>query len=383
MDVDKYRNEEFPVSKNLLYLNHAGVSPIPVRSATEGVAQLREYLNFGAYDLRGWLDLSEGGRNLFGKLTGASPDEIAFVKNTSEGLSYIAGGLPFKEGENVVTTSYEFPANIYPWLALERKGVEVRMVDPVLGRVPAGKLLDAVDSHTRVVAISSVEFINGFRHDLRKIGTTLRKKGVLFCVDGIQSLGVIPMDVEEYKIDFLTADGHKWLLSIEGIGCLFVSRRVMDMVTPLEYGWHSVQNRFEFEKIDFTLDTSAKKFEPGSFNVLSNSVFNASLGLIDEVGVLSINERIRTLIDYLVERLDPSWTLLTPMRDEERSGILTFSIPGADHKEVCRRLHEKKVVLSPRGGGIRVSPHFYNTVEEIDTFLDLLRETLKELGIRN
>ncbi len=380
MDVDKYRNEEFPVSKTLLYLNHAGVSPIPVRSATEGVAQLREYLNFGAYDLRGWMDISEGGRKLFGKLTGAFPDEIAYVKNTSEGLSFVAGGLPFKEGENVVTTSYEFPANIYPWLALEEKGVKVRMVDPVEGRVPASTLLDAVDSHTRVVAISSVEFINGFRHDLRKIGVTLRKKGVLFCVDGIQSLGVIPMDVEEYKIDFLTADGHKWLLSIEGIGCLFVSRRVMDRVTPLEYGWHSVQNRFEFEKIDFRLDTSAKKFEPGSFNVLSNSVFNASLSLIDEVGVLSINERIKSLIDYLVERLDPSWSLLTSMREEERSGILTFSIPGVDHKEICRRLHEKKVVLSPRGGGIRVSPHFYNTEEDIDSFLDLLRETIKEMG---
>jgi selenocysteine lyase/cysteine desulfurase len=380
MDVEKYRNDEFPVSQNLIYMNHAGVSPIPVRSATAGVAQLREYLTSGAYNLRGWQDVSNAGRGLFARLVGASPLEVAFVKNTSEGLSFVAGGLSWEEGDNVVTTSYEFPANLYPWLALEERGVEVKMVDPEEGKVPKEALLSAVDENTRLIAVSSVEFINGFSHDLKGIGRFCREEGIYFCVDGIQSLGVIPMSVEDYYIDFLAADGHKWLLSIEGIGCLYVSKRVMEKLRPIEYGWHSIRNRFDFETIDFTLDGSAKKFEPGSFNALSIAVFSASLTLIEELGVIEIQKRITGLVDYLVERLDPSWPLLTSLEPGERSGILTFQVPRVDNKELCKRLHKKKVVLSNRGGGIRVSPHFYNTEAEIDTFLTLLKETIEEVG---
>jgi cysteine desulfurase/selenocysteine lyase len=379
MDIERIREAEFPVTKNLIYLNHAGVSPIPVRAATGGVKQLREYLSYGAYNPRGWKDISDRGRWLFAKLIGSSPEEVAFVKNTSEGISFIAGGFPWVEGTNVVTTTYEFPSNLYPWLALREKGVEVRMVAPEEGRVPAEKIFDAVDSNTTLISISSVEFINGFRHDLARVGDYCRKRDIYFFVDAIQSLGVIPMDVEEYNIDFLAADGHKWLLSIEGIGCLFVSRRVIDMIRPIEYGWHSVKGRFDFERIDFTLDETAKKFEPGSFNVLSIAVLNNSLELIHDLGVHALWKRIKELGDYLFRKIEPSWKVITPLAEMERSGIFTFIIPGVDPQALWKKLLEKKVVVSPRGGGIRVSPHFYNTFDEIDLFLERVRESIREI----
>lgn len=379
MDFEQIREKEFPVAKNVIYLNHAGVSPIPVRAATGGVDQIREYLNYGAYNPRGWKDITDRGRELFADLIGSSPEEVAFIKNTSEGISFIAGGFPWKEGRNIVTTAYEFPSNLYPWLALKDRGVEVRAVAPQEGRVPTDKIFDAVDRNTDLVSISSVEFINGFRHDLARIGEFCRKRGVLFFVDAIQSLGVIPMDVEEYKIDFLAADGHKWLLSIEGIGCLYLSHRVMDRIRPIEYGWHSVKNRFDFELIDFTLDETAKRFEPGSFNTLSISIFNKSLELIGEASVERIYEKVKELIDHLFEKVDPQFRVITPKEEKERSGIFTVVIPGSEPQALWRKLLEKKVVASPRGGGIRVSPHFYNTHEEIDLFLEILGESVREL----
>ncbi len=380
MNREKIRQREFPVAKNVIYLNHAGVAPIPVSAKRAGVEQLREYANYGALNPRGWKDISDRGRFLFAKLIGSSPEEVAFVKNTSEGISFIAGGFPWSEGSNVVTTAYEFPANLYPWLALREKGVEVRMVQPEEGRVPADKIFAAVDRKTILISISSVEFINGFRHDLARIGDFCRKRGIFFFVDAIQSLGVIPMDVEEYNIDFLAADGHKWLLSIEGIGCLFVSRRVMDMIRPIEYGWHSVKNRFDFERIDFTLDDTAKKFEAGSLNALSIAVFNRSLELIQDLGVTAIYSEVKKLIDYLFLTTEPSWEVITPREEMERSGIFTFIVPDTDPQVLWKKLLEKKVVVSPRGGGIRVSPHFYNTVEEIDVFFERLRESLREIA---
>lgn len=379
MDIDKVRTEQFPVTKNLIYLNHAGVSPIPVRAAAGGVARLREYMQLGAFNTRGWLDVSSAGRSLFANLIGSREDEVAFIKNTSEGISFIAGGFPWREGKNVVTTAVEFPANIYPWMALEEKGVEVRLVPAHHGRVPAEELFDAVDRNTSMVSLSSVEFINGFRHDLRRIGEFCRKKDIFFFVDAIQSIGVIPMDVEEYHIDFLAADGHKWLLSIEGIGCLYVTDRAMDLITPIEYGWHSVKNRFEFEEIDFTLDDTAKKFEAGSLNILSISVFNESMKLIEEAGVPFIWEKVSATIDYLFRKVDPSWKVLTPSDKDERSGIFTFAIPGVNPKTLWKKLLEKNVVTSPRGGGIRVSPHFYNTLDEIDMFIEFVREAVREM----
>ena len=379
MDIDKIRRDQFPVTQNLVYLNHAGVSPLPARSAQKGRAHLQELLSMGAYDPHAMLAMLEMGKERFARLIGAPGDLIAFVKATSEGLSYAAGGLTWKEGDNLVTNSRQFPSNLYPWMALEKKGVEVRMVEPEAGRVDPAKLFEAADSRTRLLTISSVEFVTGFRHDLEKIGRFCREKDVLFVVDAIQSLGLIPLNVMECNIDVMAAGGHKWLLGSEGIGGLYVSARAMDRLDPIEFGWYCVRNCFDFETLDFTLDTTARRYEPSIPSILLAGILSESIALLLEHGVDRVYERVAGLVDYLAGKIDPSWQVLTPMGEAERSGIFTFKVPGIDGAELYRKLHEKKIVVSPRGGGIRVSPHFYNNFDDIDVLMEGVKESIGEL----
>lgn len=375
IDVAPIRIAEFPVTERYIYLNHAGVSPIPSRAASAGARVLNRSRDEGAFRPRTWLEESEEARGRFASLIGASPDEVAFVKNTSEGLSFIAAGFPWKEGDNLVSADVEFPSNVYPWLRLEAHGVEVRRVKAREGRVRTEDLFAACDGKTRLIALSSVEFANGFRNDLSGIGEFCRHKGIFFCVDAIQSLGVLPMDVKSFGIDALAADGHKWLLSPEGIGGFYLSREVLEMVEPVVLGWHSVRNRFDFENCDFRLSPDARRFEPGSFNTVGIAALGASLELLLSVGVERIWERVRRLTEGVIEAAGRAgYEVLSPRSPDERSGIVTFRVPGVPAQALWKALLSRNAVCSPRLGGIRVSPHFYNTADEIDRFFEILRE---------
>ncbi len=384
IDVERIRAAEFPVSERLIYLNHAGVSPIPSSSAAAGVRILHQYRDEGALRPRKWVELSDENRLRFARLIGASSDEIAFIKNTSEGISFIAAGFPWKEGDNLVTANVEFPANIYPWMRLASHGIEVRMVQAREGRVRKEDVFASCDGKTRLVALSSVEFANGYRNDLPGIGEHCQKQGIFFFVDAIQSLGVIPMDVKAYGIDALAADGHKWMLSPEGIGGFYISRDVMEMVEPVVLGWHSVRNRFDFEQYDFRLSPDARRYEPGSFNAVGLASFGASLDLILSVGVERIWERVRRLTEEAIDRsLRAGYEVISPRNPEERSGIVTFRVPGTDPQKLWKALLSRNAVSSPRNGGIRVSPHFYNTSEEIARFYEILKEEARgQIGAR-
>ena len=378
IDVETIRTTEFPVAGRLLYLNHAGVSPIPASSASAGIRLLQQYRDEGAFHLRKWEESSDEVRARFARLIGASSEEIAIIKNTSEGISLIAAGFPWKEGDNLVTANVEFPANIYPWMRLEAHNIEVRMVQAREGRVRKDDVVAACDGKTRLVALSSVEFANGYRNDLAGIGEYCQKQGIFFFVDAIQSLGVVPMDVRAYGIDALSADGHKWMLSPEGIGGFYISRDVMEMVEPVVLGWHSVRNRFDFEQYDFQLSPDARRFEPGSFNTVGLAAFGASLHLILSVSVERIWERVRRLTEEAIEwALRAGYEVVSPRHPEERSGIVTFRVPGADPQRLWKALLSRKAVCSPRSGGIRVSPHFYNTSEEISRFFQIVNEEVR------
>jgi cysteine desulfurase/selenocysteine lyase len=375
IDVETIRTAEFPVADRLLYMNHAGVSPIPASSAAAGVRLLNQYRDEGALRSRKWVELADEGRDRFARLIGASTDEIAFIKNTSEGISFIAAGFPWKEGDNLVTANVEFPANIYPWMRLEAYNIEVRMVQAREGRVRKEDVIAACDEKTRLVALSSVEFANGYRIDLPGIGEYCQKQGIFFFVDAIQSLGVIPMDVRGFGIDALAADGHKWMLSPEGIGGFYISRDVMEMVEPVVLGWHSVRNRFDYENYDFRLSPDARRFEPGSFNTVGLAAFGASLELILSIGVERIWERVRRLTEEAIESaLHAGYEVVSPRNPEERSGIVTFRVPGADSQALWKALLSRNAVCSHRLGGIRLSPHFYNTSEEIARFFQIVKE---------
>jgi cysteine desulfurase/selenocysteine lyase len=369
---NKFRSY-FPVTEKYIYLNHAGVSPIssPVKKAVE---QFLEHSNrSGIVGIEKLFARGEEVRDSIASFVGAEKKEIAYVRSTSHGLSLVAEGIDWKEGENVVTASCEFPSNVYPWMNLTRHGVETRLVDAVDGEVRVEDLLAKMDDKTRLLSLSWVEYGNGFRNDLEAIGTICRERGIYFCVDGIQGVGAIPLDLTATCVDFLAADAHKWLLGPEGIGFLYVSKRVIDRVHPVIVGWHSVVHPLDFEDVDFTLRDDAAKFEEGSPSFMGIMALGAAVALLAEVGVDAIWSHIKILNDHAAGGLkEKGYELLTSMEEKKRSGILTFCSHRHSNEKLFRILSEAGIVVAVRGGGIRISPHFYNTIEEIDRFLDLL-----------
>ena len=360
------------MTANRIFFDHAKVAPLPrrVKNALDTFSQ--DACERGTENYADWVKRTDEVRDSFAELINAEPDEVAFVKNTSEGISIVANGLDWKAGDNVVIPDIEFPANVYPWWNLKRMGVETRMVRSIDGRVLFDDIVAQVDGRTRVISVSSVECNSGFRNDLNRIGAFCRDKGILFCVDAIQSLGALPMDVKKDCIDFLAADGHKWLLSVEGLGGFYISRRVLEQVYPVTVGWDSVVNAWDFMNYDFTFRPGARRFEEGSFNTLSIHALGAALDLFREVGVANIEKRLLFLGDIIMEELGQrDLQIINSTRPGERSGIISFTMK-TDLDAFAGYMREKGVSLTSRNGLIRLSPHFYNSEDEIACFFDLL-----------
>ncbi len=371
---ESYR-KEFLVTKKYIYLDHAGVAPISLRVKKAVERFLAESAEGGAFHYPQWAERIVGIRKSCARLINAQPDEIAFVKSTSHGLSIVAEGLDWNAGDNLLIYEREFPSNIYSWLNLKRKGVEVRIIPSRDGRIYIEDIERLIDSKTRLLAISSVQFSNGFRIDLKRVGELCQKNGVLLCVDAIQSLGVIPMDVKESHIDFLSADGHKWLLGPEGIGIFYCRKELAAKLNPPLIGWKSVQNEFDFDHPEFKLKTDALRFEEGSMNLLGIFGLGAAIELLFEVGISNIENRVLALGELIIREAEKrGFVILTPKVREERGGNITFS-GNFDPVKMRDALREKGIMVNARGGGIRVSPHFYNTEEEISAFFEALDDT--------
>ena len=371
MNLENIR-KEFPVTSEIIFFDHARVAPLPKRVKQVVTAFIDDATRFGTAHYETWVLELERTRKKFAELINANPDEIAFVKNTSEGISIVANGFDWQLGDNVVIPDIEFPANVYPWWNLKQRGVETRMVKSVEGRVLFDELIKQVDNRTRILSISSVECNSGFRSDLNRLGTFCKEKGILFFVDAIQSLGVLPLDVKKDHIDFLSADGHKWMLSVEGLGGFYISKNVVDRIRPTTMGWGNVVNAENFMDYDFTLQKDAKKFEEGTPNTISIHAFGAALGLLLETGIDNIEKRVVTLGDYIIAELNRrnikiySSTLLN-----ERSGNISF-ILDKDVSKLYSFMLENKVKLTVRDGLVRFSPHFYNNEDEVLQVFDLL-----------
>src|SRR5262245_4844823 len=278
MDWTAFR-ELFPVTRQWAYFDHAAVAPLSA-PALDALAQWAEDVTQnGVVSAPRWLGRIEQVRQRFAGLLHADPADVAFLKNTSEGIGIVAEGLPWRAGDNVVTAADEYPANVYPWLNLAGRGVEVRRVPSRAGRVELADLEAALDGRTRLVSLSYVEFATGFRNDLAAVGELCRRRGVHFFVDAIQGLGVLPLDVRATPLDFLAADGHKWLLGPEGAGILYVRRELDDLLHPVGVGWNSVLGATDFSRIDFRLKPHAGRWESGSLNVGGISALGASLPL--------------------------------------------------------------------------------------------------------
>lgn len=371
MNLEKIRRE-FPVVGNRIFFDHAGVSPLPMRVRKAVNAFAEDASSFGTANYSDWMARVENVRASFARLIHAESSEVAFVKNTSEGISIVANGLDWKPGDNVVIPDVEFPSNVYPWWNLKRLGVETRFVHAVDGRVPFDDLAARVDDRTRIISVSSVECNSGFRNDLNRIGVFCKEKGILFCVDAIQSLGVLPMDVKRDHIDFLAADGHKWMLSVEGLGGFYISTEILDKIHPAVVGWGSVINPLDFMNYDFTLRPGARRFEEGSLNTLGIQAFGAALSLFHEFGVDNIERRVLSLGDGILDELRRrGLKVLNSMIPEERSGIISFT-GEFDLKKFAEYMAVNRASLTARDGMVRLSPHFYNSENEIEGFFELL-----------
>jgi selenocysteine lyase/cysteine desulfurase len=367
--VEKYRRE-FPVMENYIYLDHAGVAPISLRVRSAVEIFLQESSEGGAFNYPAWTHKVNGVRTNCARLIHAETDEIAFIKNTSHGLSLVAEGIDWKAGENILFYEREFPSNIYPWQNLKRKGVETRTIPFRRGKVQIEDIEKLIDSRTRMVSVSSVQFANGFRIDLKRLGGLCRDRNILLCVDAIQSLGVIPMDVRDCNVDFLSADAHKWLLGPEGIGIFYCRRELAEHLTPPLTGWKSVQNEFDFDQPNLVLKRDAQRFEEGSMNLMGIFGLGAATDLLLEAGIGDIEERVLDLGNRIIEEADKrGFEILTPRACHERGGNVTFR-GNFDLEAVRSGLRKRGIMVNVRGGGVRVSPHFYNTEPDIERLFE-------------
>jgi len=363
--------KHFPVTKHLVYLNHAAVCPIPALVAKEMKRQIDEQLRYGGRVEDRWEKRAELARNEAARLLGASSSEIAFVTNTTQGLNFFARGLRWRSGDNVVLPRVEFPANVYPWLSLESKGVSIKFVKEREGRILTEDIEKAIDSRTRVVAISFVEFSSGFRNDLEEIATICRSKGVYLVVDGIQGLGALKLDVKRAKIDALSAGGHKWLLAPQGTGIFYLRKELLDEIEHPMPGWMSVVNWQNYYDFDFTLFKNSRRYESAQKNLIGLCGLYGALSLINRLGIESIQARIIELTDYLCMKLmERGYRIFSPRGEKEKSGIVSFYPKRLEAERIWAALRRKGFITSARQGRIRVSPHFYNTFDELDLLVD-------------
>ncbi|MDH4651448.1 MULTISPECIES: aminotransferase class V-fold PLP-dependent enzyme [unclassified Pseudomonas] len=368
--------DEFAHADGLRYLNHAAVAPWPKRATRAVQSFAEENWRLGARDYPDWLTVERRLRErLVRLLNSPTTADLALVKNTSEALSFVAFGLDWAAGDQVVISDQEFPSNRVVWEALKRYGVETVQVS-LEGADPEGALLAACGPRTRLLSISAVQYASGLRLNLHRLGHECRRHGVLFCVDAIQQLGALPFDVQAIDCAFAMADGHKWMLGPEGLGVFYCRSDLREQLKLHEYGWHMLEHPGDYERVDWEPSRTARRFECGSPNMLGAMALEASLSLLEELGMeqvaVAIAERVQWLQDGLANI--PGTQLLSPLNPMRRAGILSFRLDGWDNQRLFERLRAEQVVCAQRGGGIRFSPHFYTEPRVIDETLALLRQ---------
>lgn len=373
---EELRQREFPVAREKVFLAHAGVCPLPrrvaeavARCAAEGSTDDQE-----KFLARLLLDT----RELAAQMIGAHADEIAFVGPTSLALSYVAAGLEFRGGDNVLIYFDDYPSNVYPWMALADRGVEVRFINVrELGRLRPADVLGQVDERTRLVALASCHFLAGWRIDVDAIGEGLHRRGILFCLDAIQTLGAFPTQVKH--VDFLAADAHKWLLGPCAAGILYVRKALQAKLRPPIYGWHNVRCPDFVAQEEIVFKSDAKRYEAGSHNILGIVGLKAALELLMEVGVDEIGRELLRKRAMLVPALQSKgYTVLqanAPVTNA--SGIVTFFKSAADMPVLQQKFAAQNIVVSLRADRsgqqhLRLSPHFYNTDAELERVLSML-----------
>jgi selenocysteine lyase/cysteine desulfurase len=363
----------FPVTRDWVYLDHAGVAPISTR-VEEALQRYADCATRnGAADYAVYESEVERVRARAAELLAATPHEIAFIKNTTDGLGIVAGGLDWKRGDIVLTCDLEYPSNVTTWWGLRRRGVETVLLPSEDGRLPLERVEEALRRpRVRLLTLSSVEFGNGARNDLESLGSLCRERGVLFCVDAIQSLGCLPLDVGRCGIDFLAADGHKWLLSVEGCGVFFCRRGMLERLTPRTHGWHNVARPHDYDHYQTELREDAGRFEEGTWNTAGSFALGAAIDLLLELEIDAVARRVLELTDRLVDGLRARGATLLSPRGAAASGIVSFRLEDEAPAQTVERLRSRRIHTVVRRSAVRASPHFYNDESEIDALVEAL-----------
>lgn len=372
---------QFPALEDLTYLNSAAVSLLPTSAIDAVTSQLHDVAAYGSEHYQAWVDTKERCRVLLADMIGARSEQVAFLRNTSDGFSAIATGLTWRHRDNIVTFAGEFPSNYYPWRRIrDAHGVEIRAVAERNARIEIDELISLIDARTRVVAISSIQFASGFRSDLERIGRAARAVDALFCVDLIQGLGAETYDVGSQFIDAACGASHKWLCAPEGCGYIYLSQRAMERFDPMLVGWISVEDPWDFTDREQAFKPNALALESGTGPSSLFYGLEKSLELIGSAGPEKIKVHLAQLSDYLVERLaGTDLDVISSRRDGESSAIVcAVHRDGLSVNRIARALSQRNVVVSPRDGRLRIAPHFFNSIGDIDRFIDEYRSITRE-----
>lgn len=358
----------------MVYLNNASIGPLskPVIAAVN--AFMADVRDNGRLHYPGWCQFVDNTvKENIGKLLGAEKSEIAFVKNTTEGISIVANGIDWKEGDNVIIADIEYPSNVYCWMNLARKGVHIKWLKTKEGRILVEDIEDLIDARTRLVSLSAVQFTNGFRLDLERTSEVCKRHGTLLNLDMIQYLGALQIDLSAFPIDFFSAGGHKWLLSPIGTGIFYCRKGSMHHLHPHSVGYHSVEKAEDHLDYELTFRPTAGRFEEAIVNFPGIWGLNAALEIFLELGMKTVEDHIQKIISISIEGLEAKgYKILSSKNKNERSGILSFRHPRIPDREIATRLEEANVHLAIRGSGLRISPSIYNDAADIRAMLAAL-----------
>jgi selenocysteine lyase/cysteine desulfurase len=376
MSKNEYRELFSHHKDGTIYLNHAAISPMPNATAEAMRSFLDKRQHGPVEDFEHWMEMMEETRALISQLIHASSSQqITFTGNTSDGLSAVAESLPWKPGDEILLNTMEFPSNVQPFRALERKGASIKYIEPVDGMVTPEMIRGAITKNTRLVSISAVQYLNGFRAALEGIGAVCKEKNIWFVVDGIQGLSASEINVETAHIDALATGGHKWLMSPMGTGFLYLSDKISKSMTPSKTGWLSVQEPWELSNFNQDWLPVNQHLETGTMNMVGLAGMHASLSMFLNIGVGVIRNELLMLTKTLIEMLKskPNVHILTPLKNENRSGILTFSWESSQSADdTVRSLSDQQIIISAREGLFRIAPHFYNTTDELEQTINRL-----------
>ncbi|HMN17612.1 MAG TPA: aminotransferase class V-fold PLP-dependent enzyme [Ignavibacteriaceae bacterium] len=365
----------FPYIKNdIIYFNHAATGPFSTLLVNAINKVLKEKSERNIDDFNSFKDVAVETKSILASMLNTVPERLAFTDNTTNGLNFLAQSIQWKKGDRILLNDIEFPANVYPFLNLKRIGVEVDFVKSDNGKVTADMIIDAIKPGTKLISVSYVQFLSGYRIDLEKIGKNCKDNDIIFSVDAIQALGAVKLDVEKSNIDFLSCGTQKWLLGFQGLAFIYLNEKLQRKIIPANIGWLSVNNAWNLLDYQIDLKTTADVFQGGTINALGVYALNASLKLFNDFNFNEVEKRVLENSKYFLTKLASIGIngLLLNSNESELAGIVTFKIKDPDL--VVKKLEQNKIICSQRVGMIRFSPHFYNIFDEIDRVVDVLQK---------